>query len=49
MDLTYEPKYPDSEKTIQKAFGGMAYAGKPQPISLQDYSETVETNSLYDL
>lgn len=49
MDLTYEPKYPESEKTIRKAFGGMAYAGKPSPISLQDYSEVVETNSLYDL
>ena len=49
MDLTYEPKYPESEKTIRKAFGGRAYAGKPQPISLQDYSEVVETNSLYDL
>lgn len=49
MDLSYEPKYPESEKTIRKAFGGRHYQGKPAPISLQDYSEIVETNSLYDL
>ncbi len=49
MDLTYEPKYPESEKTIRKAFGGRHYQGKPAAISLQDYSEVVETNSLYDL
>ena len=49
MDLTYEPKYPESEKTIRKAFGGRHYQGKPKAISLQDYSEVVETNSLYDL
>lgn len=49
MDLTYEPKYPESEKTIRKAFGGRARSGRPAPISLRDYSEVVETNSLYDL
>lgn len=49
MDLTYEPKYPESEKTIRKAFGGRHYQGKPEAISLKDYSEVVETNSLYDL
>lgn len=49
MDLTYEPIYPESEKTIRRAFGGREYTGRPDPLALQDYSEVVESNSLYDL
>lgn len=52
MDLTYEPKYSDAEKTIRHAFDGQKYNLKesyPEQEIIELSAQILATNSLYDL